>query len=68
MSDHHELNLGEGSLVLVGEVKGISGLDTKILMRFSLLKAKEATTVGKTKVERCSSMPWSISNWRANLW
>ena len=57
MSDHHVLNLGEGSLVLMGEVKGISGLDTKILMRFSLLKAKEATTAGKAKVDRCPSMP-----------
>ena len=58
MSDHHDLNLGEGNPVLVGEVKEISGLVTNILMRFSLLKAKEATTVGKAKVEKCPSMPW----------
>ena len=47
----HDLNLSEGSPTLVGEVKGISGLDTNILMRFSLLKPKEATIAGKTKVE-----------------
>jgi len=40
MSDHHDLNLGEGIPVLVGDVKGILGLVTNILMRFSLLKAK----------------------------
>ena len=44
------MNLGEGRPVLVGEVKGILGLDTNILMRFSFLKAKEATTAGKVKV------------------
>jgi len=53
------LNLGEGNPILVGEVKGISGLNTKILMRFSFLKAKEATTAGKAEVERCPNMPWS---------
>ena len=58
MSNHHDSNLGEGSLDLMGEAKGISGLDTKILMRFSLLKAREATTAGKAKVERCPRMPW----------
>jgi len=68
MLNHHDLNLGEGNPALVGEVKGISGLDTNILIRFSLLKAKEATTVGKPRVERCPSMPWSKPNWRANLW
>jgi len=52
----------------VGEVKRILGLDTKIIMRFSFLKAKEATTTGKAKVERCPSMPWSKPNWQANLW
>ena len=62
MSDHHDLNLGEGNPILVEEVKGISGIDTKILMRFSLLKAREATAVGKAKVERCHSMPWSKPN------
>ena len=62
MSDHHDLYLGEGSPFLVGEVKGISGLDTKILMRFSLLKAREATTAGKAKVEKCPNMPWSKPN------
>ena len=67
MSDHHDLNQGEGNLVMVGEVKGISGLNTNILMRFSILKAKEATTMSKAKVERCPSMPWSKPNWRANL-
>ena len=67
MSDHHNLNLGEGSPVLVGEVKGILGLDTNILMRFSFLKAKEATTAGKAKVKRCPSMPWSKPNLWANL-
>ena len=56
MSDDHDLNLGEGNPVLVGEVKGISSLVTNILMRFSLLKA-EATTMGKAKVEKCPSMP-----------
>ena len=68
MSDHHDLNLGEGNPVLVGDVKEISRLVTNILMRFSLLKAKEATTAGKTKVGKCPSMPWSKPNWRANLW
>ena len=68
MSDHHDLNLGEGRPVLVGEVKGILELDINILTRFSLLKAKEATTTSKAKVERCSSIPWSKPNWRANLW
>ena len=63
MSDYHDLNLGEGNPFLVGEVKGISGLNTKILMRFSFLKAKEATTAGKAKVKRCLSMPWSKPNW-----
>ena len=66
--DHHDLNLGEGSPVLVGEVKGILGLDTKILMRFSLLKTREATTAGKAKVERCPSMLWSKPNLWENLW
>ena len=43
--DYHDLNLGEGSLVLVGEIKGISGLDTKILMRFqyALVETKFAS-------------------------
>nr|POE75236.1 hypothetical protein CFP56_14271 [Quercus suber] len=58
---------GEGSPVLVGEVKGISRLDINILMRFSFLKAKEATTAGKAKVERFLSMPWSKPNLWANL-
>ena len=57
MSNHYDLNLGEGSPILVGEVKGILGLDTKILMRFYFLKARETTTTGKAKVERCPSMP-----------
>jgi len=52
----------------MGEVKWISGLDTNILIRFSLLKAKEATTVGKAKVERCPGMPWSKTNWQVNQW
>ena len=47
----HDLNLSEDSPSLVGEVKGISGLDTNILMRFYLLKPKEATIAGKAKVE-----------------
>ena len=68
MSDHHDLNLGEGNLVLVGQVKGILGLVTNILMRFSLLKPKEATTADKTKVKKCPNTPWSKSNWQANLW
>ena len=68
MSNHHNLNLGEGSPFLVGEVKGISGFDTKILIRFSFLKAKEATTTGKAEVERCPKMPWLKPSWRANLW
>ena len=34
-------------------MKEILGLDTNILMIFSFLKAKEATTVGKAEVERC---------------
>ena len=62
MSDHHDLNLGESNPVLVGEVKGISGLVTNILMRFSLLKAKEATTTGRANVEKCPNMPWSKPN------
>ena len=57
MSDHHDLD--EGSPFLVGEVKGISGFDTKILIRFYFSKAKEATIIGKTEVERCPKMPWS---------
>ena len=60
MSDHHDLD--EGSTFLVGEVKGILGLNTKILMRFSFLKAREATIAGKAKVDRCLSMPWSKPN------
>ena len=68
MSDHHDLNLGEGSPTPKGEVKGILELDSNILMRFSLLKPKEATTVGKAKVEKCPNAPWSKPNWRANLW
>ena len=67
MLDHHDLNLGEGNLVLVGEVKGILGLIINILMRFSLVKAKETTTTNKAKVEKCPNMPWSKPNWRANL-
>ena len=54
----HDLNLSEGSPALVGEVKGIWGLDTNILMRFSLLKPKEATIAGKAKVEKCPNTPW----------
>ena len=68
MSDHYDLNLGEGSPFLVGEVKGISGLDTKILMMFSFLKAREAITIGKVRVEKCPSMPSSKPNWQENLW
>ena len=60
MSDHYDL--GEGSPFLVGEVKGILGLDPKILMRFSFLKTREATTAGKAKVDRCPSVPWSKPN------
>ena len=67
MSDHHDINLGEGSLALVGQVKGTSGLDTNFLIKFSLLKAKVATAVGKARVERCPSMPWLNLNWRAIL-
>ena len=67
MSNHHDLNLGEGSPLLVGEVKGVSKFDTQILTRFSFLKAKEATTVGKAEVERCPRMPWSKPSWWANL-
>ena len=67
MLDHHDLNLGEGSPFLVGEVRKILGLKTKILMRFSFLKAREAITVGKANVERCPSMPWSKPSWRTNL-
>ena len=63
MSDHLDLNLGEGSPFLVGEIKGISRLETKILMRFSFLKAREAITAGKAKVEKCPSTPWSKPNW-----
>ena len=60
ISSHHDLNLGEGSPALVGEVKGTSGLDTSIPMRFSFLKPKEATTTGKVKVEWwCPNTPWS---------
>ena len=62
MSDHYDLNLSKGSLVLAGEVKGISGLVTNILMRFSLLKAKEAITARRAKVKKCPSMPWSKPN------
>nr|POE66822.1 hypothetical protein CFP56_52032 [Quercus suber] len=51
MSNHHDLNLGEGSPILMGEVKGILGLVINILMRFSLLKAKDATTTSRAKVE-----------------
>ena len=68
MSNHHDLNLGKGNPFLVGEVKGITELDTNILMRFSFLKAREATTGGKAKVERCPSVPWSKPSWWANLW
>ena len=62
MSNHHDLNLGEGGPILVREVKGISGLDTSISMRFSFLKPEEATTTGKVKVERCPNTPWSKPN------
>ena len=65
--NHYDLNLGEGSLVLVGEVKGISGLGTNILMIFSFLKAKKATTADRAKVKKCPNMPWSKTNWQANL-
>ena len=68
MSDRHDLNLGEGNLVLVGQVKGILGLVTNILMRLSLLKPKEATMEDKTKVEKWPNTPWSKLNWQANLW
>ena len=70
MTNHHNLNLGKGNPTLVGEVKGILGLDTNILIRFSLLKAKEATTTSKARVEveRCPNMPWSRPNWQENLW
>ena len=50
MSDHHDLNLSEGSPFLMGEVKGISRLVTKIFVRFSFLKVREATTASKAKV------------------
>ena len=40
-------------------MKGISRLDTNILIIFSFLKAKEATMVGKAEIERCPKMPWS---------
>ena len=66
MLNHHDLNLGEGSPLLVGEMKGVSRFDTQILKRFSF-KAKEATTAGKAKVERCPRMPWSKPSWQANL-
>ena len=49
-------------------MKGILELDTNILMRFSLLKNKEATTASKAKVEKCPNAPWSKPNWQANLW
>ena len=67
MSNHRDLNLGEGSPFLVGEVKGVLGFDTQILIRFSFLKAKEATITGKAEVERCPRMPWSKPSWHANL-
>ena len=66
MSDHHDLNLGEASPFLVGEMKGILGFDTKILTRF-FLKAKKATTKSKVEVERCPKMPSSKPSWQANL-
>lgn len=64
MSAHHDLNLGEGSLALNGEVKGILEPDTNILMRFSLLKPKDTTTTSKAKVERRPNTPWLKPNWR----
>ena len=56
---HHVLNLGEGNLTLDGEAMGTLELGTNTLMRFPLLKAKDATIVGGARVERCPSMPWS---------
>ena len=59
MSNHHDLNLGKGNPFLVGEVKGITELDTNILMRFSFVKAREGTTASKAKIEKGPNMPWS---------
>ena len=53
--DHHVLNLGEGNLTLDGEAIGTSEPSTNTLMRFLLLKAKDATIAGGTGVEKCPS-------------
>ena len=65
--DYHVLNSGEGNPTLDREAKGTSELGTNTLMRFPLLKANDATIVGRAGVEKCPSTPWSKPNWLANL-
>lgn len=65
--DHHVLNLGEGNPTLDGEARGTSEPDTNTLMRFPLLKVKDATIANRAEVEKFPSTPWSKPNWQPNL-
>ena len=67
MPDHHVLNLGEGNPTLNGKAKGTLEQDTNTLIKFSFLKANDATIAGRAGVEKCPYTPWSKPNWQANL-